>query len=58
MLFLGGGALLGYATKTDANNWIVTGLFFVCAIGLDLAISGMIDTRLEKFKQELYDENH
>lgn len=53
ILFVCAGALLAYVPKADSNQWIIMILFFGAAIGLDLSVSGMIDTRIDGLREEL-----
>lgn len=56
LLFLAGGVLIGYVPKPDANQWVICGLFILAAWGFEMAVEGMIENKLEKFKEEILEE--
>ena len=56
MFVIGLCALIGYTHRTDTSEWIVLLIILLISFGFDMAVEGMIDTRIEKLRDELRDE--
>ena len=56
LLMAGVGGIVGYAQHQNYNQFLMIGFFIMAAIGLDLAVSDMIDSRIKTLKKEILDE--
>ncbi len=50
------GGLIGYINSNNTNRWVEILIFILIGIGLEYTISGMIDNKKEKLKEEILEE--